>query len=76
MSSNSCASNRRIAASALRPEQIKRWLKDASVAVERQRDLAPAARVGHEKLTVSLWVGLKPAVSRDKKKRTSVEFAA
>jgi hypothetical protein len=44
--------------------------------VERQRDLAPAARVGHEKLTVSLWVGLKPAVSRDKKKRTSVEFAA
>jgi SAM-dependent methyltransferase len=58
------------------PEQIKRWLKDAGVAVERQRDLAPAASVGHEKLTVSLWVGLKPAVSRDKKKRTSVEFAA
>jgi ubiquinone/menaquinone biosynthesis C-methylase UbiE/DNA-binding transcriptional ArsR family regulator len=58
------------------PEQIKRWLKDAGVAVERQRDLAPAASIGHEKLTVSLWVGLKPAVSRDKKKRTSVEFAA
>jgi hypothetical protein len=32
--------------------------------------------VGPEKLTVSLWLGLKPAVSRDKKKRTSVEFAA
>ena len=35
-----------------------------------------AFRVGHEKLTVSLWVGLKPALSRDKRKRTSVEFAA
>jgi len=58
------------------PDQIKRWLKDAGVAVERQRDLAPAAGVDEEKLTVSLWVGLKPAVSRDKKKRASVEFAA
>ena len=44
--------------------------------VERQRDLAPVASVGHEKLTVSLWLGMKPAVSREKKKRSSVEFAA
>jgi hypothetical protein len=74
-SSSSSASNRRIAASAA-PEQIKRWLKDAGVTVERQRDLAPVASVGHEKLTVSLWLGMKPAVSREKKKRSSVEFAA
>jgi ArsR family transcriptional regulator len=58
------------------PDQIKRWLKDAGVTVERQRDLAPAAGVGPEKLTVSLWLGMKPALSREKKKRSSVEFAA
>jgi hypothetical protein len=58
------------------PDQIKRWLKNAGVTVERQRDLAPAASVGSEKLTVSLWLGMKPALSREKKKRSSVEFAA
>ena len=58
------------------PEQIKCWLKDAGVTVERQRDLAPAAGVGPEKLTVSLWLGLKPASVREKLKRSSVEFAA
>ena len=58
------------------PEQIKRWLKDAGISVERQRDLAPAASVGPEKLTVSLWLGTKPTATREKKKRTSVEFAA
>jgi ubiquinone/menaquinone biosynthesis C-methylase UbiE len=57
-------------------DQIKRWLKDAGVAVERQRDLAPATSASPEKLTVSLWLGLKPAGAREKKKRASVEFAA
>ena len=55
---------------------ITRWLKDAGVTVERQRDLAPAAGVGPDKLTVSLWLGLKPATVREKKKRSSVEFVA
>jgi ubiquinone/menaquinone biosynthesis C-methylase UbiE len=58
------------------PEQVKRWLKDAGVMVERQRNLSPAASVGPKKLTVSLWLGLKPAGAREKKKRTSVEIAA
>ena len=57
-------------------DQIKRWLKDAGLTVERQRDLAPAASVSTEKLTVSLWLGQKPAGVREKKKRASVEFAA
>jgi ubiquinone/menaquinone biosynthesis C-methylase UbiE len=58
------------------PEQVKRWLKDAGVMVESQCDLAPAASVGPEKLTVLLWLGLKPVGAREKKKRTSVEIAA
>ena len=58
------------------PDQLKRWLEEAGVKVDRQRDLAPGAGVGAEELTVSLWLGAKPAAARDKKKPASVEVAA
>ena len=55
-------------------DQIKRWLQEAGVAVERQRDLTPGSP---EKLTVSLWLGAKPVASGEKQKKTSsVEYAA
>jgi ubiquinone/menaquinone biosynthesis C-methylase UbiE len=57
-------------------DQLKRWLADAGVKVERQRDLAPSADVAPDKLTVSLWLGAKPAAAGEKKKKASVEFAA
>ena len=57
-------------------DQLKRWLKESGLTVERQRDLAPAASGAPDKLTVSLWVATKPAVPREKKKRTPVEYAA
>ena len=57
------------------PDQLKRWLKELGLSVERQRDLAPAASGAPEKLTVSLWVATKPGTPREKKKR-SVEYAA
>jgi ArsR family transcriptional regulator len=57
-------------------DQLKRWLKESGLTVERQRNLAPAASVAPEKLTVSLWVATKPASAREKKKRTPVEYAA
>ena len=56
--------------------QIKRWLQAAGLKVDGQRDLAPSEGVGAEKLTVSLWLGSKPAAARDKKKPATVEFAA
>jgi len=56
--------------------QIKRWLQAAGLKVDRQRDLAPGEGVGADKLTVSLWLGSKPAAARDKKKPSNVEFAA
>ena len=56
--------------------QIKRWLQAAGLKVERQRDLAPSEGIDAEKLTVSLWLGSKPAAARDKKKQATVEFAA
>jgi ubiquinone/menaquinone biosynthesis C-methylase UbiE len=56
-------------------EQLKRWLQEAGVTVERQCDLAPGADVAPDKLTVSLWWGAKPAAS-EKKRRASVEVAA
>jgi len=58
------------------PGQIKRWLQAAGLKVESQRDLAPSETACAEKLTVSLWLGLKPAAARDKKKPAAVEFAA
>jgi len=56
--------------------QIKRWLQAAGLKVDRQRDLAPSEGIGGDKLTVSLWLGSKPAAARDKKKPATVEFAA
>jgi ubiquinone/menaquinone biosynthesis C-methylase UbiE len=56
-------------------DQLKRWLKESGLSVERQRDLAPAASGAPDKLTVSLWVATKQAAPREKKKRT-VEYAA
>ena len=56
--------------------QLKRWLKQSGLSVERQRDLAPGRSGGPDKLTVSLWLATKPAAARDKRKRTSVEYAA
>jgi ArsR family transcriptional regulator len=58
-------------------DQLKRWLADAGVTVGRQRDLAPGTDGTRDKLTVSLWLGAKPAAAGEKKKKaTSVEFAA
>jgi ubiquinone/menaquinone biosynthesis C-methylase UbiE len=58
-------------------DQLKRWLQEAGVAVERQRDLAPGASAAPETLTVSLWLGARPPASAPKKKKaSSVEFAA
>jgi ArsR family transcriptional regulator len=58
-------------------DQLKRWLADAGVTVGRQRDLAPGTDGARDKLTVSLWLGAKPAAAGEKKKKaTSVEFAA
>jgi hypothetical protein len=56
-------------------DQIKRWLKDSGMTVARQHDLAPDTSAPG-KLTVSLWVATKPALAREKKKRTPVEYAA
>jgi ArsR family transcriptional regulator len=57
------------------PDQLKRWFKDAGIAVKAQRDLAPDAEVAGEKLTVSLTLGAKPGVASGKTKSASVEFA-
>jgi ubiquinone/menaquinone biosynthesis C-methylase UbiE len=57
------------------PDQLKRWFKDAGIAVKSQRDLAPDAEVAGEKLTVSLTLGAKPGVASGKTKSASVEFA-
>lgn len=58
-------------------EQMQRWLEDAGVHVAAMRDLAPSSgAAGADKLTVSLWLGVKPGVSDDKAKTSKVEFAA
>ena len=58
------------------PEQIKRWLKQAGLALEATRDLSSGESDRPEKLTVSIWLGVKPAASREKRKRSSVEIVA
>ena len=60
------------------PDQIKRWLKDAGVAVERQRDLAPAASVGTTRSSpFSLWVGTEAGrLPRQEETRLQWRFAA
>ncbi len=57
------------------PDQLVRWLESAGLRLERFRDLAPEP--GQGKLTVSLWLGLKPAAAAKKKKpQSDVEVAA
>lgn len=56
-------------------DQLGRWLESAGLKLERFRDLSPDPGAG--KLTVSLWLGAKPAAA-GKKRRLSpkVEVAA
>ncbi|MGE5259933.1 MAG: ArsR/SmtB family transcription factor [Actinomycetota bacterium] len=56
-------------------DQLSRWLESAGLKLERFRELAPSPAQG--KLTVSLWLGLKPAaVAKKKKTPSNVEVAA
>lgn len=56
-------------------DQLDRMLEGAGLKVDRSRDLSPGASEG--KLTVSLWVGLKPvAAGRTRKLSPKVEVAA
>jgi ArsR family transcriptional regulator len=56
-------------------DQLGRWLEAAGLKLERFRELAPEPAQG--KLTVSLWLGLKPAaVAKKKKTQSNVEVAA
>jgi ubiquinone/menaquinone biosynthesis C-methylase UbiE len=56
-------------------DQLGRWLESAGLKVERFRDLSPGPPEG--KLTVSLWLGLKPATAGKKAKPSpKVEVAA
>lgn len=58
-------------------DQLKRWLQEAGLSVERQRDLAPGANAAPETLTVSLWLGVRPPAAGEKRKQpSSVEYAA
>ena len=57
-------------------DQLKRWFKQAGIAVKSQRELAPPADTAGGKLTVLLMLGAKPAATGGKTKSTSVEFAA
>jgi ubiquinone/menaquinone biosynthesis C-methylase UbiE len=56
-------------------EQMQRWLAEAGMAVETTRDLAPSKGAA-DKLTVSLWLGVKPGASGGKVKASNVEFVA
>lgn len=58
------------------PDQLKRWFKDAGVAVKQQRDLAPDTDVAADKLTVSLFLGVKPGSAKAATKSASVEFVS
>jgi ArsR family transcriptional regulator len=57
-------------------DQLGRMLEGAGLKVERFRELSPGPAEG--KLTVSLWLGLKPATASSKKRKLSpkVEVAA
>jgi len=48
-------------------DQIKRWLKESGLEIERSRDLAPRSS-GADKLTVSLWLATKPQSGSQKRK--------
>jgi ArsR family transcriptional regulator len=56
-------------------DQLDRWLEGAGLTVEHFRELSPDLASG--KLTVSLWLGTKPAVvSKKRKPSPKVEVAA
>jgi ArsR family transcriptional regulator len=56
-------------------DQLDRWLEGAGLKVERFRELVPKPAAGT--LTVSLWLGLKPAaVTKKRKPHPNVEVAA
>jgi len=57
-------------------DQIKRWLQDSGLEIERSRDLTPHSS-GTDKLTVSLWLATKPlSTSQKKKSKVKVEAVA
>ena len=75
MSSSFCASSRRIGASASRAISWAAGWRLPGSKLERFRELAPSPAQG--KLTVSLWLGLKPvAIAKKKKTQSNVEVAA
>lgn len=45
------------------PAQVTQWMTDAGLHPLAQHDLAPKAKGGAQKLTVSLWVGERPAAA-------------
>jgi ubiquinone/menaquinone biosynthesis C-methylase UbiE/DNA-binding transcriptional ArsR family regulator len=56
-------------------DQLGRWLEDAGLKLDRFRELKPQPSGG--KLTVSLWLGVKPEMAGRKRKPTPrVEVAA
>jgi ubiquinone/menaquinone biosynthesis C-methylase UbiE/DNA-binding transcriptional ArsR family regulator len=57
-------------------DQLGRWLESTGIKVERFRDLSPGP-AAEGKLTVSLWLGLKPVTAGKKRKLSpKVEVAA
>ena len=46
-------------------DQMLKWLQDAGLTAVLQRDLKPLTGDGAQKLTVSLWMGEKPAIGND-----------
>ena len=57
-------------------EQMKRWLKESGLEIERSGDLTPRSS-GADKLTVSLWLATKPlSASQRKKSKVKVEEVA
>ena len=48
-------------------DQIKRWLKESGLEIERSRDLTPRSS-GADKLTVSLWLATKPSKCESEEK--------
>ena len=43
------------------PAQVAGWMRDAGLEPRLQRDMAPTAAAGPQALTVSLWLGERPA---------------
>ena len=72
--SSSCASSMRTAGSALRRDQVEGWLEERGPEGRAPARPRPAASGARDKLTVSLWLATKPAVSRrEEEARRQVE---